>query len=164
MLSWLVEGVCAAALLWLSLSEAAVSWYYAVLVLYGCGRAFTGPALSSLLPQIVPRERLAAAIAANSMIMRGATISGPVIGGGLYAIGGGGLTYSVCLACFLAGCVLLLRVPVRYAEKMQALEATAWARFTANACEAVWAESEAGAGLYLAIAVTAGTLHYRIAQ
>ncbi|PZR30400.1 MAG: MFS transporter, partial [Ectopseudomonas oleovorans] len=101
MLSWLVEGVCAAALLWLSLSEAAVSWYYAVLVLYGCGRAFTGPALSSLLPQIVPRERLAAAIAANSMIMRGATISGPVIGGGLYAIGGGGLTYSVCLACFL---------------------------------------------------------------
>jgi len=117
MLSWLVEGVCAAALLWLSLSEAAVSWYYAVLVLYGCGRAFTGPALSSLLPQIVPRERLAAAIAANSMIMRGATISGPVIGGGLYAIGGGGLTYSVCLACFLAGCVLLLRVPVRYAEK-----------------------------------------------
>ena len=66
MLSWLVEGVCAAALLWLSLSEAAVSWYYAVLVLYGCGRAFTGPALSSLLPQIVPPERLAAAIAANS--------------------------------------------------------------------------------------------------
>ena len=100
MLSWLVEGVCAGALLW--------------------------------LPQIVPRERLAAAIAANSMIMRGATISGPVIGGGLYAIGGGGLTYSVCLACFLAGCVLLLRVPVRYAEKMQALEATAWARFTAG--------------------------------
>ncbi|PKM28819.1 MAG: MFS transporter [Gammaproteobacteria bacterium HGW-Gammaproteobacteria-12] len=115
MLSWLVEGVCAAALLWLSLSEAAVSWYYAVLVLYGCGRAFTGPALSSLLPQIVPRERLAAAIAANSMIMRGATISGPVIGGGLYAIGGGGLTYSVCLACFLAGCALLPLVPVRYA-------------------------------------------------
>lgn len=132
MLSWLVEGVCAAALLWLSLSEAAVSWYYAVLVLYGCGRAFTGPALSSLLPQIVPRERLAAAIAANSMIMRGATISGPVIGGGLYAIGGGGLTYSVCLACFLAGCVLLQRVPVLYAEKMQALESTAWARFTAG--------------------------------
>ena len=103
-----------------------------MLVLYGCGRAFTGPALSSLLPQIVPRERLAAAIAANSMIMRGATISGPVIGGGLYAIGGGGLTYSVCLACFLAGCLLLQRVPVLYAEKMQALESTAWARFTAG--------------------------------
>lgn len=132
MLSWLVEGVCAGALLWLSLSGAPVTWYYAVLVLYGCGRAFTGPALSSLLPQIVPRERLAAAIAANSMIMRGSTISGPVIGGGLYAIGGGGLTYSVCLACFLAGCVLLQRVPVLYAEKMQALESTAWARFTAG--------------------------------
>lgn len=80
LLSWLVEAACAGALLWLSLSEAPVTWYYAVLVFYGSARAFTGPALSSLLPQIVPRERLAAAIAANSMIMRGATISGPVIG------------------------------------------------------------------------------------
>src|SRR5690606_37960747 len=132
MLSWLVEAVCAAALLWLSLSEAPVTWYYGVLVLYGCARAFTGPALSSLLPQIVPRERLAAAIAANSMIMRGATISGPVLGGGLYAIGGGGLTYSACLLGFLAGAALLPFVPVRYAEKMQALESTAWARFTAG--------------------------------
>ncbi|RIA21191.1 transmembrane secretion effector [Ectopseudomonas oleovorans] len=132
MLSWLVEAVCAGALLWLSLSEAPVTWYYGVLVLYGSARAFTGPALSSLLPQIVPRERLAAAIAANSMIMRGATISGPVIGGGLYAIGGGGLTYSACLVGFLAGAALLPLVPVHYAEKMQALESTAWARFTAG--------------------------------
>src|SRR5690606_19339099 len=90
-LSWGVEAICAAALLWLSLSGGAVVWFYGVLVLYGCARAFTGPALSSLLPQIVPRERLAAAIAANSMIVRGSTIAGPVFGGGLYALGGGAL-------------------------------------------------------------------------
>ena len=132
-LAWSVGGVCSALLWWLSgHGSSGVAGIYAVLVLYGCARAFSGPAMQSLLPQIVPRAQLAQAIAANSMIMRGATISGPVIGGGLYAIGGGGLTYSVCLACFLAGCVLLLRVPVRYAEKMQALEATAWARFTAG--------------------------------
>src|SRR5690606_37094792 len=71
-------------------------------------------------------------IAANSMIMRGAAIAGPVFGGGLYALGGGGLTYAVCLGFFLAGVALLPWVPVRYAEKMQALEASAWARFTAG--------------------------------
>ena len=82
-LSWAVEAVCAGVLLWLSLAHGPVEAFYGVLVAYGCARAFTGPALSSLLPQIVPRERLAAAIAANSMIVRASTISGPVIGGGL---------------------------------------------------------------------------------
>ena len=132
MLSWALEALCAAALLWLSLSGGAVTGFYIVLVFYGCARAFTGPALSSLLPQIVPREKLAAAIAANSMIVRGSTIAGPVFGGGLYALGGGGLTYAACLLFFVAGIVLLRWVPVLYAEKMQALEATAWQRFTAG--------------------------------
>ena len=131
-LSWGLEALCAAALLWLSLSGGAVTHFYIVLVFYGCGRAFTGPALSSLLPQIVPREKLAAAIAANSMIVRGSTIAGPVFGGGLYALGGGGLTYAACLAFFLAGILLVRQVPVLYAEKMQALETTAWQRFTAG--------------------------------
>ena len=131
-LSWALEAACAAALLWLSVSGGAGTSFYIGLGFYGCARAFTGPALSSLLPQIVPREKLAAAIAANSMIVRGSTIAGPVFGGGLYALGGGGLTYAACLAFFLAGILLLRRVPVLYAEKMQALETTAWQRFTAR--------------------------------
>lgn len=39
-----------------------------------------------------------------------------------------------------------------------------WGTFTANACEPVWVENEPTAELYLAITVTSGTLHYRIAQ
>lgn len=39
-----------------------------------------------------------------------------------------------------------------------------WARFTANCCEAVWEESDAAARLYLDIAVTSGTLTYRVGQ
>lgn len=39
-----------------------------------------------------------------------------------------------------------------------------WCRFTANACEPVWAEQESAATLYLSIAVTSGTLGYRMAQ
>lgn len=131
-LSWLLEAACAAALLWLSLRGEAVGYYYGVLVLYGCARAFTGPALSSLLPQIVPRKRLASAIAANSMIMRVATIGGPVLGGALYALGGGALTYGTCLVGFVLGTLLLWRVPVRFAERRETLTPGAWTRFTAG--------------------------------
>ena len=131
-LSWGVEALCAAALLGLSAKQGPVGAFYMVLVFYGCARAFTGPALSSLLPQIVPRERLAAAIAANSMIVRASTISGPVLGGGLYALGGGELTYAVCLLCFAAGVLMLAAVQVRYREDSRPLEATAWQRFTAG--------------------------------
>ena len=46
-LSWGVEALCAAALLWLSISHGPVNAFYLVLVFYGCARAFTGPALSS---------------------------------------------------------------------------------------------------------------------
>ncbi|MGH6785382.1 MAG: hypothetical protein ACREBO_01010 [Novosphingobium sp.] len=39
-----------------------------------------------------------------------------------------------------------------------------WARFTANACEQVWQESEAGVLLYLDVTLSSGTLVYRVAQ
>ncbi len=40
----------------------------------------------------------------------------------------------------------------------------AWGGFTGNCCEPVWEESVAGASLYLDIALTSGTLAYRVAQ
>lgn len=132
-LSWLGASLCSAILLWLSVSgDYEPHWFYAALVLYGCARAFIGPALQSLLPQIVPRDQLAQAIAANSTIMRTATILGPVLGGVLYAIGGGALTYSICLACFAGGLLLLSKVPVLYAEPMQPIQGSGWTRFTAG--------------------------------
>jgi hypothetical protein len=39
-----------------------------------------------------------------------------------------------------------------------------WAVFTANCCEAVWEESEAGVQLYLDIALTSGNVTYRLSQ
>src|SRR5690606_34146544 len=78
-LSWIGAAACSAILLWLTLrDEHDPAWFYGALVLYGCSRAFIGPALQSLLPQIVPRDQLAQAIATNSTIMRTATILGPV--------------------------------------------------------------------------------------
>lgn len=40
----------------------------------------------------------------------------------------------------------------------------AWGQFTGNVCEAVWEESEAAAQLYLDIALTSGSVSYRLAQ
>ena len=132
-LSWSVGGLCSALLWWLSGHGASgVAGIYAVLVLYGCSRAFSGPALQSLLPQIVPRGQLAQAIAANSMLMRAASIGGPLLGGLLYALGGGALTYAVCCACFGLGVALLLRVVVAHAAPPQPALGTMWQRFGAG--------------------------------
>ena len=122
-LSWVVQGLCSSLLLTLSLNGSQnVSGFYAVLALFGAARAFTGPALQSLLPNIVPRAQLASAIALNSSIMKIAVILGPLLGGILYGLGGGSLAYSVCLGCFIAALLLLLPVPVRYIETVSAGE------------------------------------------
>ena len=134
--SWAVGAVCSGALWWLSglttAGVAGVTGVYAVLVLFGCSRAFSGPALQSLLPQVVPREQLAAAIAANSMLMRAASIGGPLLGGVLYALGGGRLTYSLCFVCFALGTVLLSRVVTLQARNAAAATGTMWERFGAG--------------------------------
>lgn len=136
-LSWLGCAACSLILWWLSWrDEHDPAWFYGALVVYGCSRAFMGPALQSLLPQIVPRTQLAQAIATNTMIIRVATILGPVAGGVFYALGGGELTYTLCVAGFIAGILLLRRVPVNYAEpappqaSLQPL--TPWQRVTAG--------------------------------
>lgn len=130
--SWAVQTICSALLLWLSYTASTdVAGFYAVLALFGCARAFTGPTLQSLLPQIVPREQLARAIALNSSIMKIAVIGGPLLGGILYAYGGS-LTYAVCLGCFVLGLLLLTTVPVRYRKQARPQETTAWKRFTAG--------------------------------
>ena len=41
---------------------------------------------------------------------------------------------------------------------------SAWGQFTANCCEPAWSEAESVARLYLDIALTSGTLVYRLAQ
>lgn len=131
--SWAAGTVCSALLWWLAGHGAAgVDGIYAVLVLFGCSRAFSAPALSSLLPQIVPRGQLAQAVAANGMIMRMATIGGPFLGGVLYAVGGARLAYAVCMACFALGTLLLARVAVDHAAPIGPALGSMFQRFGAG--------------------------------
>ena len=54
---------------------------YVLVFLHGAGRAFHGPALHAIVPNIVPREVLDRAIAMSSTSWNAASIVGPVVAG-----------------------------------------------------------------------------------
>ena len=72
---------------------------YGVAALLGVARAFAGPALGALAPNLVPRELLPRAIALSSTAWQAGAIAGPAIGGILYDITAH-LSYGVSTALF----------------------------------------------------------------
>ncbi|UAJ10061.1 MFS transporter [Polymorphobacter megasporae] len=77
---------CAALLGGLALAHnVTLTALFVVAVLLGVGRAFIGPALSALAPNLVPREMLPTAIAWNSIGWQGGGVVGPPLGAFLYA-------------------------------------------------------------------------------
>jgi MFS family permease len=58
---------------------------YTVAALLGVARAFAGPALQALAPNLVPRKILPRAIALSSISWQSGAVAGPAIGGYLYA-------------------------------------------------------------------------------
>ena len=84
------ESLCVAALLavWVlqDPASAAVWPVFAVLTVFGVARAFLGPAVQSLVANLVPREAFANAVAWNSSSWQVAMIGGPMVGGLLYGV------------------------------------------------------------------------------
>ena len=81
-----LELGCAAALALLAWTHATtLPALYAVAALLGVARAFAGPALQALAPNLVPREILPRAIALSSIAWQSGAIAGPAVGGYLYA-------------------------------------------------------------------------------
>ncbi|MEH3144697.1 MAG: MFS transporter [Methylobacterium frigidaeris] len=84
----------------LALAHAAPVWpVYALTILVGTARAFANPATQALLPTLVPREQFGTAIAWNSSLWQSAAVSGPALGGLLYALGPA-VVFGVAAACF----------------------------------------------------------------
>jgi MFS family permease len=80
-------AVCSGLLLVLAQrSTHSVRPIYAVLILLGVVRSFNGTASRSILPQLVPEEHFANAVAWNATTFQAATILGPSLGGILYAL------------------------------------------------------------------------------
>jgi MFS family permease len=88
MIAYGVLGLAAALLALIAASGVrAVQPIFAVILLYACANAFLRPASQSLLPQIVGKELLPAAVAFSSSSWQMATIVGPACGGLLYGFG-----------------------------------------------------------------------------
>lgn len=88
MLASLLEALSSGLLLVFVLSHQTSVWpLYAIILLYGTARGFSGPATRSLLPFLVPPERLPKSLAWGSSITQLAVIAGPALGGFAYALG-----------------------------------------------------------------------------
>jgi MFS family permease len=79
---------------------------YAMVSLFGVGRAFEQPALSSLLPNIVAPDVIPAATARMSTAQQTAIILGPALGGVLFAVNPG-IPYAIAAAGYAGGVILL---------------------------------------------------------
>lgn len=97
----LVQAAGAAVLVFVTASQTREIWpFYAVLALSGTARAFSGPAVSSLLPFLVPRERFPPAVAWSSSANQTATVLGPAVGGLMY-LAGPAAVFAACLVLSL---------------------------------------------------------------
>jgi MFS family permease len=65
----------------LSYVGASVNWFYVCLFLMATARAFSGPAYSAMLPQLVPVEAFANAVTWRSSGFQLASVVGPALGG-----------------------------------------------------------------------------------
>lgn len=108
----LLFAACALALLILSRLHATVGYYYVVLGIAACGRAFSVPAISSLFPTLIPRDLLPNAMTWNSSIFQITAMIGPAIGGLIVAQWGAATSYTINIICAgLAFLTFSLTVP-----------------------------------------------------
>lgn len=127
-------GVAACAgLMWAltRMEGAPLTVLYAVLVLLGTARAFSGPASQALVPHLVPQAHFPNAVTWNSVTFQIATIAGPAAGGMLFgwfkhASG----VFAICTVMDAAalGALALLRVRTGRMEQ----KATSWEQLLAG--------------------------------
>jgi MFS family permease len=107
-----VEGLAVATLAW----GTAAGWIDREAILtaalaIGAARAFEAPALSALLPTIVPAEMFPRAVAGAASANQFATIAGPAAGGLVYAVSPVA-AYGLSAALFLAAATLVGLMPL----------------------------------------------------
>ena len=123
LLMWCYAGfaLCSALLLLISWrAPNSVHLIYAVLALLGAVRSFNFPASRAILPQLVPEEHFANAVAWNSSIFQIATIAGPALGGIVYAIFRGPNTvYAIAVSISIFAMAMTMRIRILTAARSQ---------------------------------------------
>jgi len=98
----LAQATGSLVLVFLTFMKTQETWpFYAVLSLAGTARAFSAPAVQSLLPFLVTRERFPAAVAWSSSAQQSATVLGPAVGGFIY-LAGAPASFAACSVASLA--------------------------------------------------------------
>ena len=108
------NGVLVVALAALTMADAVQVWHlYAITILNSAFSALTGPARTSLIPSLVPRETLVNAVALNATIGQVSQIVGPALGGVAIGALGLGWTYVANAAAYLVAMVVIwgIRTP-----------------------------------------------------
>nr|WP_255584411.1 MFS transporter [Duganella sp. sic0402] len=94
-----------------------------VCVLIGVARSLQLPAQQALIPALVAASGLPQALAINASVNKLAMVSGPALGGFLYA-GGAALVYGVCAVAFLVSAVLAMLISAPIAARKR--ESLTW--------------------------------------
>jgi MFS family permease len=102
---------------------------YVLTLVLGTTRAFANPASQALVPNLVPPEHFANAVAWNSTAWQTATIAGPAVGGILYALGPA-IVFEASTGCFLL--VLGLFVIIRHRTAVRPPERASWSTLLAG--------------------------------
>ena len=103
----LMQLACSAVLGWFTWQDAmSLPVLFAVAIALGVARAFAGPALSALAPNLVPKTILPNAIALSSIAWQVGMIVGPALGGYFYVIDPA-LPYTIASALFLVSAISL---------------------------------------------------------
>lgn len=91
-----------------------VYYIFAVLVLFGVVRSFTGPVSRALLPQLVPEQHFPNAVAWASTTFQGAAILGPALGGIVYALfRGPHAVYILAVILSIAAVICTLKIKLQ---------------------------------------------------
>lgn len=126
-----LEAVLMACLMVLSMMDHPAVWaFYVILGLNAVVGTFEGPAQQSLLPSIVPRDILRRGVAAYTSSSRIASLTGPVIGGFIYALGPA-TAYFVCMALTIIAAIAAFRLP-RPPVAPAAKQKASWETITAG--------------------------------
>jgi MFS family permease len=83
----------------------------AAVFVFGVGRAFEAPTQQTLLPAVVPQALFPRAVAAAASTTQLATVTGPALGGILYAFGPAA-PYTTCCLLYLCSVILLAFVRI----------------------------------------------------
>ena len=117
MASLAVDAAITAGLLAVSLAGAGSLWpFLALSFASGCSAALGNPAIRSMWPTLVPLELLTRALALRSTVIQATFVTGPAIGGLLFAIGPE-VVYGTGIALMLASVVFVAPIKARTIEQ-----------------------------------------------